>query len=139
MQTYVKATDCIYCNVILYGLSNTIVQILQRVKNYAAHMIARFGRDEHVAHVLYDLHWLPIELHVHFKILLYTYKRFIEHAPSYICDIVQTYKLSKKLRCFSYCILFLKYSYAAETLWNDLGSAFKSGLKTFFRQYFYKK
>ena len=38
------------CNVLLYGLPNITLQILQRVKNYAARMIVRIGlgKNEHV-------------------------------------------------------------------------------------------
>ena len=42
---------------------------------------------EHVIHMPRALHWLPIELRVHFKVLFYTYKGLNEHAQPYICDI----------------------------------------------------
>ena len=29
----------------------------------------QFIKDDYVTFVLYDLHWLPIELYVHFKVL----------------------------------------------------------------------
>lgn len=150
-----------YCNVLLYGLPDTTLQILQRVQNYAARMIVRLGKDEHVTPVLHDLHWLPIKMRVHFKVLLYTYKGLNDHAPSYICDMIEIYKPGKPLRSGSQCMLVVpkirtkgyggrKFSYAAAILWNDLHSidlkrvetvsAFKSGLKTYlFKLYFYKK
>ena len=67
---------------------DTTLQILQRVQNYAASMIVRLGKDEHVTPVLHDIHWHPIKMRVNFKVLLYTYKRLNDHAPSYICDVI---------------------------------------------------
>ena len=61
-------------------------------------MIVRLGKDEHVTHVLHDLHWLPIKMRVHFKVLLYTYKGLNDHAPSYICDMIEMYEPGKPLR-----------------------------------------
>ena len=63
-----------------------MLHISQRVQNYAARLILRFGKSEHIT----PLHWLPVELRVDYKMLLYnyTYKAFYNHAPPYICDIV---------------------------------------------------
>ena len=92
-------------------------------------MIARFGRDEHV---LYDLHWLPIELHVHLKILLYTYKRFIEYAPPYICDIVQTYKLSKKIEMLQLLYFVLKIFLRCRDIVVRFGICFQEWIENIF-------
>ena len=104
-------------------------------------MIVSFSKDkQHVTPVLHDLHWLLIGLRVHFKIIHYTYKKLNEHAPPYICDMMETYnKPPKSLRSGSQCMLvFPKIrtkgyggqinSYAAATLWNDLnGTDLKKG------------
>ena len=92
--------------------------------------------------------------------VLYKYKGSNEHAPSYICEMIELYKPAKPLRSGSQSMLVPKnkakgyggrnFSYAAATLWNDLYSvdlkrvetvsSLKSGLKTyFFKQYFDKK
>ena len=62
-----------YCNVLLNGLLKIIISKLQRVQNTAAHIIARTPRAEHITPVLMDLHWLPIEKRIHYKVLLHTY------------------------------------------------------------------
>ena len=70
-------------------------------------------------------------MRVHFKVLLYTYKGLNDHAPSYICDMIEIYKPGKPLRSGSQCMLVVpkirtkghggrKFSYAAAILWNDL-------------------
>ena len=77
--------------------------------------------------------FIGLELRVHFKVLLYTYKGLNEHAPPYICDVIEIYKPAKPLRSGSQYILAVlkirtkgydgrKCSYAEATLWNDLHS-----------------
>ena len=114
-----------YCyNVILYGLPNTTLQILQQIQNYAARMIVRFGKDEYMTHGLHDLHWLPIKLRVHFKVLPILKDKMNMHHPIYVI-----YKPVKPLRTGSQCMLVVskirtkgyggrKSSYAAATSWN---------------------
>ena len=75
-----------YCNVLLYGLPKKTLHISQRDTNYAVRLILRFSKSEHITPVLYYLHWLPVELRVDYKMLLYTYKALHDHAPPYICD-----------------------------------------------------
>ena len=68
-------------------------------------MLVRVDKDEHGAPMLHAFHSLPIKLHVHFKVLLYTYKGLNEHAPAYMCDMLEIYKLGKPLRSGSQCML----------------------------------
>ena len=44
------------------------------------------------------LHWLPVELRVVYKMLLYAHKTFCDHAPPYICDIITKYRPKRQLR-----------------------------------------
>ena len=46
------------------------------------------SRREHVTPILRnDLHWLPVEHRIQFKISVMTYKALHELAPPYICDM----------------------------------------------------
>ena len=71
-----------YCNVLLYELPKKTLHILQRVQDYAARLILRFSKSEHITPVLYYIHWLPVELRVDYNIVLYTYKAPHDHPIS---------------------------------------------------------
>jgi len=47
-----------YCNSILYGVTDNLLQRLQSVQNSAASLITWTGRREHISPVLQELHWL---------------------------------------------------------------------------------
>ena len=89
--------------------------------------MVRFGKYEHVTPVLHDLHWLPIELCVYFKVLHYTYKILNEHSPPFTCDIIVIYKPAKPLRYAAKICLFQKLEpkvlFTTATLWDDLQSS----------------
>ena len=108
--------------------------------------------------VLFNLHWLPVNQRIIFKILLITYKALNNLAPSYICDLLTSYTPSRQLRSsFKHLLVSPSYnlktygarsfSVAAPSLWNTLPSeirnaqsvsVFKRRLKTLlFRKAFY--
>ena len=87
-----------YCNALLYGLPKALTHKLQRVQNTAARIVTRTSRHSHITPVLQELHWLPVDLRIKFKILMYTYKGLHEQAPGYICDMLHVYKPARTLR-----------------------------------------
>ena len=58
-----------YCNALLYGLPKEQIAKLQRVQNAAARVIMDVGKYSHITPVLYELHWLPVQARIQFKIL----------------------------------------------------------------------
>ena len=71
-----------YCNSLLYGQPKCVLQDLQRVLNCSARLIYSTSKFEHVIPLLLNLHWLPVEQRIIFKIALVTFKALHDAAPS---------------------------------------------------------
>ena len=146
-----------YCNALLYGLPKEQIAKLQHVQNAAARLIVDIGKYSHITPVPYELHWLPVQARIHFKILLLAFKAGL--APVYICNLLAVKcKSSYNLRSNSGILLEpprgkmlatlggRSFQAAAPHLWNELPlqlrtiesvQIFKKSIKTFlFRQFF---
>ena len=77
-----------YCNSLLYGVPKEHISKLQCVQNAAARLVMDIGKYSHITPALYDLHWLPIHTHIHFKILLLAFKVIHGQAPTYLSSLV---------------------------------------------------
>ena len=96
-----------YCNGLLYGLPDCEITKLQRVQNAAARLLTSSRKYDHIMPVLHDLHWLPVNYRIHFKILLLTFKAALNGmAPAYISDLINVRKHARySLRSNSSTIL----------------------------------
>ena len=77
------------CNSLLYSLPKNQIEKLQHVLNCAARLVVNARRHDHITPVLRDLHWLPVEQRIIFKILPFTFKALNGLAPSYLSDLVK--------------------------------------------------
>ena len=57
-----------YCNLLLVGIADYVIQKLQRVQNTAARMITGTRKFNHVTSILQELHWLLVTLWIQYKI-----------------------------------------------------------------------
>ena len=65
----------------------------------AARLISLTKKRDHITPILRDqLHWLPVDQRIQFKILLLTYKAFHGVAPSYLKDLITLYVPPRGLR-----------------------------------------
>ena len=71
----------------MYGLPKYKIQRLQNVLNSIARLVTFSRKHYHISPVLMELHWLPVEQRVEFKILLFTYKVVNGMAPDYLQDL----------------------------------------------------
>lgn len=56
----------------------------QRLQNKAARLVLSCGRDQPSANLLQELHWLPVNERIQYKIMLYIYKCLHGEAPLYL-------------------------------------------------------
>ena len=59
-----------YCNTLLAGSSKTEVKRLQMLQN-RARLITMTPRRASITPILYNLHWIPVEKRIEYKILVY--------------------------------------------------------------------
>ena len=81
-----------YSNGLLYGNPKSAVSIMQSVQNTAARIVTKTAPREHtcITPVLKELHWLPVDRRVEYKMLLYTCKALNSLAPEYLCNMVES-------------------------------------------------
>ena len=140
-----------YCNSVLYGVSEGLLQRLQMVQNSAARIVTMSCKRQHITPILKTLHWLPVKYRIQYKALLLTYKVVSNKAPQYLQDLLHPYEQERNLRSTSQGLLEIPatklktfgdraFSVYAPRLWNALPiqlrlkpsvEAFKKGLKEY--------
>ena len=142
-----------YCNSLLYSMPKSLIDKLQRVQNAAARLTTNPHKFCHITPILFDLHWLPINYRIDFKILLLTFKCLNNCAPSYLQELIQVRPQSRySLRSERNTAVTLggrAFQCAAPKLWKSLPpsirslnslESFKSAVKTYlFKLAFYKQ
>ena len=91
-----------YGNAILYGITQGESNRLQKLQNRAVRLIFSVPRSTGTSHLLTQLHWLPIQDRILFKLLLYVFKCSQGRAPNYLCELLSAYAPGREgLRSFS--------------------------------------
>ena len=139
-----------YCNSLFTCLNKKELTRLQLVQNAAARILTRSNRRTHITPVLKDLHWLPVSLRSHFKILTLTFRALHGQAPPYISALIHPYSPARALRSAELNLLMVprtrlqtrgdrSFQAVAPKLWNGLPpslrcldsvESFKKALKT---------
>jgi len=78
-----------YCNSVLAGLPKSTIATLQRVQIAAARIILNLRPRDNISYVLRQVHWLPIEARIQFKLCLLMHLIHTGRCPSYNSDTVQ--------------------------------------------------
>ena len=136
---------------LLYGVPKNTSNKLQTVQNTAARIITRTLRFSHVTPILEELHWLPVQERIKYKILTHTYKALNGEAPIYMRNLLEVYIPRRDLRSKNEAATLVlprsrtvtygdrSFMTAAPKLWNSLPSnlrsattlcSFKKALKT---------
>ncbi|KAG1925807.1 hypothetical protein F2P79_025291 [Pimephales promelas] len=77
-----------YCNALLIGIPGRSLQKLQYVQNSAARVLMGVRKHEHITPILRSLHWLPIQSHIEYKVLLQTHHCLHGVAPTYLTELL---------------------------------------------------
>ena len=77
-----------YCNAVLASLPKSTIAPLQRAQNAAARLVTGIGLRDHVTPVLQQLHWLPVQYRITFKLCLLMHRIHTKRAASYLTDKV---------------------------------------------------
>ena len=100
-----------YCNALLYGLPKYQLQRLQYIQNTATRVVLQVSKFQHITPVLCELHWLPIQYRIIFKILLLVYKSLNGTSPSYLVQELYYRSHTRSLRFVSNELLMQPRSY----------------------------
>ena len=148
-----------YCNCLLMGTPNSVIQPLQKIQNFAARLVLLAPRHHHSTPLLEKLHWLPISEHTKYKVTCKYFSAISGSGPAYLSELLHVYTPSHTLHSSSDTHMLEIQQYKCKThgfhtfscfgphIWNSLPqdlrhcstlSSFKAKLKTFlFSQYFH--
>jgi len=85
MTTALVSSRLDYCNSVLSGTSQSILNKLQWVQNAVARMVITTSNREHITPVLAELHWLPVAVRIDFKIAIITINLLITYVNCSSC------------------------------------------------------
>ena len=139
-----------YCNATFSGITDEQLSRLQRIQNAAARLILRKRKRDHVTPMLRELHWLPVEARVQYKVAVLAYRHFVGSLAPCLSVTLTTRNFARSLRSSSEKQLVLRkfnlqtaggraFSMTAPRIWNKLPvslrhspslGTFKSHLKT---------
>ncbi len=138
------------CNSLYVNLPQYTIQRLQKIQNLACRITLRQPRRIHTSLLLRQLHWLPINSRIDFKIILLAHKCIYRTAPTYLQQLITVKTFTRETRQSQTTTLIQpkartvtygerSFSYIAPKLWNALPSflriisqtkQFKTSLKT---------
>jgi hypothetical protein len=87
-----------YANGLYANLPATTMRPLQLCQNYAARVIKKARKRDHVTPLLYNLHWLPYPYRVNYKVLITVFKCIQSEAPDYLCQLINKKTVRRNTR-----------------------------------------
>ena len=90
-------------NGLFVGLAAKDVDRLQWLQNRAERLVTRSKAAMHITPIRKDLHWLPIQERINYKIIVTVYKCIHRLAPNYLSSILTTRTRDNRLRQKQVC------------------------------------
>ena len=94
LSTVVSHLD--YCNSILAGIPNSEISQMQRVQNIAAKLVLGKSKFYSSSECLWELHWLPINKCIQFKVLILVFKCLDCAGPLYLRNLLVEFPEDRK-------------------------------------------
>lgn len=124
-----------YCSSVWDGLNVTLSDKLQKLQNRAARAISQVGYDIRSCDILRELNWDTLAKRRKIQKSLLMFKILNRRAPSYLVDLVSSYKTNYRLRDIDNKLSLPKpnteylkrsFSYSAAKVWNELPASIRS-------------
>ena len=111
-----------YCNGLLNGVPKYQIHKLQRIQNIAGRLVNKLPKFSHVTPLLMDLHWLPVEYHIKYKLLLFTYKGIHQMTPQYINEMFtrKSTQYRSQLSSVARGIVFVNGNVSGDIVFDDI-------------------
>ena len=90
-----------YCNCILMGTPNSVIQPLQKIQNFAVRLVLLAPCHHHSTPLLEKLHWLPISECIKYKVACMCFSAVSGSGPAYLSELLHDYTPSHALHSSS--------------------------------------
>ena len=102
-----------------------------KIQNSAARVVEKKRKYDHITETLKELHWLPVEARIKFKLMTYVWKSLNGMAPPYLTNMLTLKKGLRNLRSDDLALLNeprtnrktmgdIAFEKAGPVLWNKL-------------------
>ena len=125
-----------YCNSLLNNIAKQDLSKRQRVQNCLARVVLRAPRFSQSLPLLKQLHWLPVNYRIQFKLSTLTYRALAIQQPPYLASLLHLSNIPRQLRSSTSQQLSIPrtklnlgkraFSVAAPSIWNELPTTPKS-------------
>ena len=77
-----------YCNSLLLGSTEALIDKLQKVQNMACHIVVCKCKYDHISKDMQGLHWLKIHQRILYKIAIMVFQCLRGNVPQYLKDLL---------------------------------------------------
>ncbi|KAJ1166727.1 hypothetical protein NDU88_007124 [Pleurodeles waltl] len=125
-----------YGNALYTGIPTKDIKRLQRIQNASARLILNIPRRSHISPHLKELHWLPVDKRITFKLLTHAHKALHNTGPSYLNTRLNFYTPTRQLRSANLALAIVpriqrktsggrSFSFLAAKTWNSLPTSLR--------------
>ena len=124
-----------YCSSVWSNTSVTNINKLQAIQNFAARIVTRSRKFDHITPILKQLRWMPVKDHLFYRDALLTFKCMNGKAPTNLCSrFIKRGTISGRstrnanildIPCYKTATGQRSFLYRAVTIWNNLPSDIK--------------